>query len=126
MFETTTENSIPEIPDGEYTATFTHMNGETSKYGTIVRWYFDIDVNGETVTLDAISNARFTPNTKGWVWFENILGKKLKVGQKISDTMIVNNKCTVVIQHKKVTLKNGEQVDYPKIVDIKPVTVKGK
>jgi len=126
MFETTTETSIPEIKDGTYDAKFSHMEAEPSKYGDIVRWYFDIEYNGDIIQMDAISSAKFTPATKGWRWYENISGKPLKVGVKISDRAIAQNPCKVVIQHKPVVMSNGETVDYPKITDVLPAKTKGK
>jgi hypothetical protein len=108
-----------DIPDGSYNATVLSIeeaeptpNSKSDK--PWLRWRFVVDDGtSEGVEMLGASSTRFGPKSKGRLWAEALLGRKMETGEQFDPDKVLPRDCVVVIQR--------DEQDFARILHVLPV-----
>ncbi len=115
------------VEEDIYDATFEGVEEAVIKLpdGTereVWQWNFNIEYEGETVTIQGVTTRRFTPRSKAYKWLSAIAGREFEVGEEIDFDEFIGQPCRIIVENKE--LRNGGEIS--RVVDVKRARKKRK
>jgi len=104
------------IDEGEYEATFDSIDEIETRFGKSWRWQFNVFKDKDIYTVSGITSAKLSIKSKAYRWLKNILGRELKVGEKIDFDELRGQGCRVIIENRQ-----GRMGEISNVIDVLPM-----
>ena len=105
-------------PPGSHPATFVDIEEGEGEYGPYWRWFFEVDVEGDTIEFVALSSAKLGSRSKGGRWLKGLRGGPSEPGELVDFDDLRGTECEVVIE------ENDE--GFARLTSVLPAKKKGK
>ena len=98
------------VPTGEYLGQITKVEEDVGKFGPTLKFFFDIDNQGEVVEIVGWTSQKFSrhPKNKLMQWAKAVFGKPIPEDYNLDTDHLLNKPVTVVVQ-RLPKLANGEE-----------------
>jgi hypothetical protein len=108
-YEYRESGSFVECADGTYNAVVATVEETTSEFGATIKFVFRLDGvqdnDGEAAELWGFCSAKLTSKAKLGRWASAILGRQLRIGERVSLGELVGKPCRVYVEN---VLRDGE------------------
>ena len=105
-------------PEGSHPATFVDIEEGDGEYGSYWRWFFEVDVDGDTVGFVALSSAKLGSRSKGGRWLKGFRGGPGEPGELVDFDDLRGTECVITIE------ENDE--GFARLISVLPAKKKGR